>query len=88
MQANTKIGQVHPRTWSFSTRITIVMVLLTTIVVYSVATIAMWAARTGLTSQIGDNFRTEAIVNSELVATYVRDQTNIVWLAALSHLLK
>ncbi len=88
MQANTKIGRVHPRTWSFSTRITIVMVLLTTIVVYSVATIAMWAARTGLTSQIGDNFRTEAIVNSELVATYVRDQTDIVWLAALSHLLK
>ena len=88
MQANTKIGQVHPRTWSFSTRITIVMVLLTTVVVYSVATIAMWAARAGLTSQIGKNFRTEAIVNSELVATYVHDQTDIVWLAALSHLLK
>jgi len=88
MQSNTKIGQVHPRTWSFSTRITIVMVLLTTVVVYSVATIAMWAARTGLTSQIGDNFRTEAIVNSELVATYVHNQTDIVWLAALSHLLK
>ena len=88
MQSNTKIGQVHPRTWSFSTRITIVMVLLTTVVVYSVASIAMWAAKTGLTSQIGDNFRTEAIVNSELVATYVHDQTEIVWLAALSHLLK
>ena len=88
MQANTRIGQVHPRTWPFSTRITVVMVLLTTIVVYSVATIAMWAARTGLISQIGDNFRTEAIVNSELLATYVHDQADMVWLAALSLVIK